>query len=139
LKVLVRKGHALTQVAGPLRLRHLVPFPIGLMPATYGVGRLVELMEHADNVKLAPSFTSNSVAALKRFVLETDGVTLVGAGPAAAAEIKAGQLVALDLAHAVCRSARVALLTRRGRPLSAAASGLLADIRDGFSVFRTTA
>jgi DNA-binding transcriptional LysR family regulator len=134
-KVLVRKGHPLTRVAGPLRLRQILQYPLGLMPPGYGVGRLVELLEYAEHVKLRPSFTSNSVAGLKRFVRATDGVTLIGAGLAAAPEIKAGQLVALDLAHPLCRSAKVTLLARQGRPLSAAASRLRADIHGKFSVF----
>jgi DNA-binding transcriptional LysR family regulator len=134
-KVLVRKGHPLTRIAGPLRLRHILQYPLGLMPPGYGVGRLVELLEYAEHVKLRPSFTSNSVAGLKRFVSATDGVTLIGAGLAAAPEIKAGDLVALDLAHPLCRSAKVTLLARQGRPLSAAASRLLDDIHGRFSVF----
>jgi DNA-binding transcriptional LysR family regulator len=135
VKVLVRKGHPLTELAGPLRVRHILQYPLGLMPPGYGVGRLVELLEYAENVKLRPSFTSNSVAGLKRFVMATDGVTLIGAGLAAAPEVKAGKLVTLDLAHPLCRSAKVALLAREGRPLSAAPSRLLADIRGKFSVF----
>jgi DNA-binding transcriptional LysR family regulator len=134
-KVLVRKGHPLTRVAGALRLRQILQYPLGLMPPGYGIGRLVELLEYAEHVKLRPSFTSNSVAGLKRFVRATDGVTLIGAGLAAAPEIKAGQLVALDLAHPLCRSAKVSLLARQGRPHAAAASRLLADIRGKFSVF----
>jgi DNA-binding transcriptional LysR family regulator len=134
-KVLVRKGHPLTGVTGPLRLRQVMQYPLGLMPAGYGVGRLVELLEYSERAKLRPSFTSNSVAALKRFVRVTDGVTLIGAGLAAEPEIKAGQLVALDLAHPLCRSAQVALLVRQGRPLPTAASRLLAHIHGGFSPF----
>jgi DNA-binding transcriptional LysR family regulator len=116
-------------------LRQILQYPLGLMPPGYGIGRLVELLEYAEHVKLRPSFTSNSVAGLKRFVRATDGVTLIGAGLAAAPEIKAGQLVALDLAHPLCRSAKVSLLARQGRPHAAAASRLLADIRRKFSVF----
>jgi DNA-binding transcriptional LysR family regulator len=134
-KVLVRKRHPLTRIAGPLRLRQILQYPLGLMPPGYGVGRLVELLEYAEHVKLRPSFTSNSVAGLKRFVRATDGVTLIGAGLAAAPEIKAGELVALDLAHPLCRSAKVTLLARQGRPLPAAAKHLLDDIRGRFSVF----
>lgn len=134
-KLLVRKGHPLTRAAGPLRLRHIQPYPLALMPPGYGVGRLVELLEYAEHVKLHPSFTSNSVAGLKRFVRSTDGVTIIGAGLAAAPEIEAGQLVTLDLAHPLCRSAKVCLLARQGRPLSVAASHLLGDIRGRFSVF----
>jgi DNA-binding transcriptional LysR family regulator len=136
VKVLVRRGHPLTRVSGSLGLKHVLQYPLGLMPRGYGVGRLVELLEYAEHVKLKPSFTSNSVAALKRFVKATDGITLVGAGLAAAPEIKAGEVVALDLAHPLCRSARVNLLARRGRPLSVACNHLLTEIRSSFSVFQ---
>jgi DNA-binding transcriptional LysR family regulator len=135
VKVLVRKGHPLTDVEGPLRLKHVLQYPLGLMPQGYGVGRLVELLEYAEDVKLRPSFMSNSVAALKRFVKSTDGITLIGAGLAAAPEIGAGEVVALDLAHPLCRSAKVNLLARKGRPLSTACNRLLIDIRSKFSVF----
>jgi DNA-binding transcriptional LysR family regulator len=135
-KLLVRARHPLTRIAGPLRLQQVLPYPLGLMPPGYGVGRLVELLEYAEHVKLRASLTSNSVAALKRFVRSTDGVMIVGAGLAVAPEIKAGQLVTLDLAHPLCKTAKVFLIARQGRPLSAAAGHLLADIRARFSVFK---
>jgi hypothetical protein len=105
------------------------------MPPGYGVGRLVELLEYAEHVKLHPSLRSNSVVGLKRFVRSTDGVTFIGAGLAAAPEIAAGHLVALDLAHPLCKSAQVRLMVRQGRPLPVAADRLLAEIRQNFSVF----
>ena len=123
-------------VPGPLRLKHIQPYPLALMPPAYGVGRLVELLEYAERVALHRSFTSNSVAALKRFVRATDGVTLVGAGLAVAPEVEAGQLVTLDLAHPICRQAQVSLMIRQGRPLSVAAGHLLASISGMFSVFK---
>jgi DNA-binding transcriptional LysR family regulator len=138
-KLLVRAGHPLTKVAGPLRLRQILPYPLGLMPAGYGVGRLVELLEYAEHVKLHPSLCSNSVAGLKRFVRSTDGVTFIGAGLAAAPEVEAGELVVLDLAHPLCRTAKVCLIARQGRPQSAAAGHLLAEIRRRFSVFKRPA
>lgn len=134
-KLLVRAGHPLTKIAGPLQIRQIVDYPLGLMPPGYGVGRLVELLEYAEHVKLHASLRSNSVVGLKRFVRSTDGVTFIGAGLAAAPEIEAGHLVALDLAHPLCRSAQVRLMVRQGRPLSVAASRLLAEIRQNFSVF----
>ena len=60
----------------------------------------------------------------------------VCAGLAAAQEIQAGELVTLDLAHPLCRSAKVSLLARKGRPMSAACDGLLREIRGKFSVFK---
>jgi DNA-binding transcriptional LysR family regulator len=135
-KLLVRAGHPLTRLAGPLHLKQITGFPLGLMPSGYGVGILVGLLEYAENVKLHATLTSSSVAALKRFVRTTDGVTFIGAGLAAAPETDAGHLVTLDLAHPLCRSARVSLVVRRGRPLSAAASSLLGEIRTKFSIFQ---
>jgi len=135
MKLLVRAGHPLTKLSGPLHLRQIMEFPLGLMPPDYGVGRLVELLEYAEHVKLHPTFRSNSVAGLKRFVRSTNGVTFIGAGLAAAPEIKARHLVALDLAHPLCKTAQVRLIARQGRPLSVAASRLLLEIKSNFSVF----
>src|SRR6266850_888017 len=44
MKLLVRAGHPLTKLPGPLHLRQIMEFPLGLMPPDYGVGRLVELL-----------------------------------------------------------------------------------------------
>lgn len=134
-QVLVRAGHPLTRLAGALRLKQLVGFPIALMPPGYGVERVVELLEYAEHLKLQPSFRSNSVTSLKRFVQSTNGVTFVGAGMAASAEIASGELVALNLADPLCRTAQVRLIVRHGRPLAIAASRLLAEIQGRFSVF----
>jgi DNA-binding transcriptional LysR family regulator len=135
-KLLVRAGHPLTRMNGPFHLRNIIPYPLALMPAKYGVGLLIELLEYAENVKLHPALTSNSVAALKRFVRTTDGVTFIGAGLAAASETEAGYLAQLDLAHPLTRSAQIKLIVRRGRPLSIAASTLLGEIKTKFSVFK---
>src|SRR5215207_7708356 len=67
-KLLVRAGHPLTKMAGPVHLRQIMAFPLALMPPGYGVSRLVELLEYAEHVKLHPAFRSNSVMGLKRFV-----------------------------------------------------------------------
>jgi len=135
LKLLVRAKHPLARITSPLHLKQIVKYPLALMPAGYGVGRLVELLEYAEHVKLQPSLRSNSVAGLKRFVRATDGVAFVGAGVAAAPEISARQLVALSLAHPLCQGAQVRLMVRQGRPLPVAATALLAEIQRNFSIF----
>lgn len=134
-KLLVRSGHPLTRIAGPLSVRQVMGYPLGLMPPGYGVGRLVELLEYAEHVTLQPSLRCNSVVGLKRFVKSTDGVTFIGAGLAAEPEIAAGELVALDLSHPLCKGAKVRLVVRQGRPLPLAAQRLLENIQERFSVF----
>jgi hypothetical protein len=54
------------------------------------------------------------MASNARFVRTTNGVTFIGAGLAATPEIEAGHLVALDLAHPLCKSAQVRLIARAG-------------------------
>ncbi|UUZ75317.1 LysR substrate-binding domain-containing protein [Polaromonas sp. P1(28)-13] len=135
LKLLVRANHPLTRIASPLHLEQIVKYPLALMPPGYGVGRLVELLEYAEHVKLQPALRCNSVVGLKRFVRSTNGVTFVGAGVAAAPEIAAGHLVALRMAHPLCQTAQVRLIVRQGRPLPVAASALLTEIQRNFSIF----
>jgi hypothetical protein len=81
-----------------------------------------------------PTLRSNSVMGLKRFVRSTNGVTFIGAGLPAALEIEAN-LVALDLSLPLCKTAQVRLVVRQGRPLSVAASRLLVEMQENFSVF----
>jgi DNA-binding transcriptional LysR family regulator len=135
LQVLVRAGHPLTTAAGPLTLQAVSEFPLGLMPPNYGVGQLLELLAYAEHVSLQASFRSNSVAALKRFVQATDGVSFIGAGPAVAAEVETGALVALELANPLSRKAKVRLVVRKGRPMTGAGALLLDHIQHRLPVF----
>ena len=132
VKLLVRAGHALTRARGAIPLRRALEFPLGLMPAGYGVSQLLDAVAYAEHLRLEPSLTSNSLVALKRFVRTTDGVTFIGAGVAAAPEVQAGELALLDIAHPLCQTAQLRLLVRRGRPLSPAATALLEGIRQRF-------
>lgn len=134
--VLVRPGHPLTRERAPLTLQQVVAHPLALMPPNYGVSQLVEMLAYAEHRTLRPSFSSNSVAALKRFVRATNGVTFIGAGPAASAEVESGDLVTLPLAHPMSRKAQARLVVRKGRPLTGAAAHLLTQVRRRFSIFR---
>lgn len=136
LKVLVRAGHPLANTQGPVTLRQVAAWPLALMPSNYGVGQLLEALAYAEHMALVPSFRSNSVAALKRFVQATDGASFIGAGAATAAETAADALVALDLAHPVSRKAKVRLVVRKGRPLSGAAAHILQALQRRFALFQ---
>jgi DNA-binding transcriptional LysR family regulator len=132
LKVLTRAGHPISKATGPLKLPQLTEFPLALMPASYGVAQLLEVLSYAEHLTLHASFRSNSVAALRRFVQATDGVTFMGAGLALAAELQSGEFRSWDLAYPVCRNAKVRLIVRKDRPMPAAAARLLSQIRRVF-------
>lgn len=135
LKVLARAGHPLAKAQGALTLAQLQDYPIGLMPASYGVSQLLDVLSYAEHTSLHASFRSNSVAALRRFVQATDGVTFMGSGLAVAAELASGAFSSFELAYPVCRRAKVRLVARKGRPMTAAATHLLAEIRRAFGRF----
>jgi len=135
LKALTRAGHPLGKTAGPLKLAQLMDYPLGLMPSNYGVTQLLEALAYAEHHSLHGSFRSNSVAALRRFVQATDGITFVGAGLGLAAELQSGEFRAWELAYPVCRGAKARLVVRRDRPMTTAGAQLLSEIRRLFVGF----
>ena len=129
LKVLARAGHPLTASTAPLTLSDVMHYPLGLMPSNFGVSQLLEAVSYAEHVTLHPSFQSNSIAALRRFVQATDGVTFMGAGLSLAAEMATGDFRSWDLTYPVSKKAKVRLMVRKGRPMTAAGTDILAELR----------
>jgi DNA-binding transcriptional LysR family regulator len=136
LKVLARAGHPLAKASAPLTLKQVTKYPLGLMPANYGVSQLLETLSYSEHITLNPGFMSNSVAALRRFVQATDGLSFFGAGLSAAAELDAGELRGIDMAYSVCRCAKVRLIVRKGRPMTASAAYILEELRHVFAKFQ---
>lgn len=136
MKVVARVGHPLAKVGAPLTLRQVTDYPLGLMPANYGVTQLLETLSYAEHMTLRPTFRSNSVAALKRFVRATDGLTFMGAGLTAGAELRSGELCGLDLAYPLSRRAKVRLIVRKGRPMTTAGTHILQELRRVFARFQ---
>jgi DNA-binding transcriptional LysR family regulator len=134
-QLLLRRDHPLAQRRRPVTVAQIQDFPFGAMPEGYGVSQLVEALEYAEHVRLRPAFTSTSVVALRRYVRTTLGVAIIGAGVAAADDVVGGELVMLPIAHPICAGAKLRLLVRRGRPLSAPAARLLADLRARLASF----
>jgi DNA-binding transcriptional LysR family regulator len=134
-RLLVCVDHPLTRHRRPVIVNQFSEFPFASMPAGYGVSQLVEALEYSEHVKFRPTFISSSIVALRRYVRTTQGVAIIGAGVAAASEMARGELVMLDIDHAICAKAKLRLITRRARPLSPAASRLLANIRNRLASF----
>jgi DNA-binding transcriptional LysR family regulator len=134
-RLLVRVDHPLTRHRRAITVSQLAEFPFASMPRGYGVSQLVEALEYSEHVKFRPAFMSSSVAALRRYVRATHGVSIIGAGVAAAPEVARGEVVLLDIDHAICAKAKLRLITRRARPLSPAASHLLASMRNRLASF----
>lgn len=124
LCVIAAPGHPLAKARGELQLQQVARHRIGLMTEGYGLRQLVQLAAFSDDVVLAPAFTSNSIATLKRYAASGLGVTFMSA-VAAADELASGVLVAKKVGNPVFRNASAKLFTRRHRVLPPAARRLM--------------
>ena len=122
--LLVRRDHPLATRGGPANVDDLLAWPLALMPATFGIGHVVKMLEFAENIKISPTLITNSLAALKRFVSAGHFVTLIGEF-AAYREIAAGDLRIVPIAHPLFQGTKARLLVKSGRPLAAGAQELL--------------
>lgn len=123
--LLVHPRHPLAVRGGPVSVGEMLEHPLALMPPTFGLGQIVQMLAYAENLQIRPTLTTNSLTVLKHFAKKGSGATLIGQF-GAMHEIAAGELVALPVAHPLFQSAKARVLVRSRRPLSAAADELLA-------------
>ena len=109
--------------------------PLALMPPAFGLGQMAQLLAYAENIRLAPVLTSNSLAVLKRFVMSGDAVTLTGEF-GAVQEIAQGCLATLPIDYPPFKTAQARVLVKTGRPLPHAASELLRRLTTRMTLFR---
>lgn len=133
--LLARADHPLARRGTPVTVDEMVACPLALMPPTYGLGQVVQMLAYTDNVSIRPLLTTNSLAVLKRFVRSGHGATLMGRF-GAQREIEAGEMVALPIDHPLFRAAKVRMLVQAGRPLSTAADALLSWMMEHLPMFR---
>lgn len=134
VSLLCATDHPLAQQAGPVTIADAMRYPIGLMPATFGLRQLIQMVEFSEKIRITPTLTTNSIAVLKRFVRAGTGLTFVPAF-AARREIEAGELVALDLGHPILAAAETRVMVRLGRQLPIAGNMLLTQILSRLSIF----
>ncbi|HXZ07062.1 MAG TPA: LysR family transcriptional regulator [Paraburkholderia sp.] len=132
--LLVRRDHPLALRGGEATVEDLLAWPIALMPATFGIGHAAKMLEFAENIEIRPTFTTNSLSALKRIVAKENFVTLIGAF-AAVREIAAGELTVVPIDHPLFRGTKARVLVKSGRPLAAAPQELLDWILRRMTIF----
>ncbi|RVU13239.1 LysR family transcriptional regulator [Methylobacterium oryzihabitans] len=138
IRVVTRAEHPLAAQPGPLRLRDLAPYRLGLMHPAYGIRQIIAGAEQAEGVRLTAALTTSSISVLKHFVSAADGVTLLPAF-CAAEEIAADRLAAHALAHPSLNAVEARVVTRLGRQLPAAAGRLLKHLCGGMAPGRSPA
>ncbi|MDY7511246.1 LysR family transcriptional regulator [Ralstonia wenshanensis] len=132
--LLVRPGHPLVVRGGTATVQDLQAYPLAMMPASFGVGHALSMVEFAENISIHATMVSNSLTALKQLVAYGDYMTLIGEF-AAYREIAAGTLAVVPIDHPLFLSIQARLLVKIGRPLPTAALELLNHITRYMSMF----
>ncbi|ACA94769.1 LysR family transcriptional regulator [Burkholderia orbicola] len=118
-----------------LTVQQLATYPLAATHPSYGTRQMMEAVEYAERVRLAPIITTNSFAILKEFVKSGLGVAVMPAF-AVTAELQARELFAIDIAHPILENAEAHMVTRVGRKLSVAANKMLQMMTGQMRAFR---
>ncbi|ABK11391.1 LysR family transcriptional regulator [Burkholderia cenocepacia] len=118
-----------------LTVQQLATYPLAATHPSYGTRQMMEAVEYAERVRLAPIITTNSFAILKEFVKSGLGISVMPAF-AVTAELQARELFAIDIAHPILENAEAHMVTRVGRKLSVAANKMLQMMTGQMRAFR---
>ncbi|RQS18192.1 LysR family transcriptional regulator [Burkholderia sp. Bp8998] len=118
-----------------LTVQQLSTYPLAATHPSYGTRQMMEAVEYAERVRLAPIITTNSFAILKEFVKSGLGIAVMPAF-AVAAELQTKDLFALEIAHPILVNAEAHMVTRAGRKLSVAANKMLQMMTGQMRAFR---
>lgn len=127
--VVCRPDHPLAQHPGRITARAVLPFPVAVMLPGFGLRRRVEMIEDTERIRYRKGFSSNSIAAIKEYVMEGLGVTFM-TRLSVEQELATGQLFAANTDCRVLEDSWAHVIVRRKRPLSAAVKGLIAHLID---------
>jgi DNA-binding transcriptional LysR family regulator len=111
-----------------LRLRDCLSYPLALGDATLAGRALIEQVLASASFELDPRLVSNSVEAMKAFVLINRGICFQFRKPGKAV-VPPGDMIAVPLVDAPLLQAKLYLATRRGRVLPVAAAAFVELLR----------
>ncbi len=134
--MLVNKKHPLANKR-KITFKEAASYPLALPPYQFSVWQIIQDAGRLKNktIEVTPAFTTNSVYARKKFVIDSDGTGTFLSTFAARREINSGQLIALEINHPAFISVESFLIVRRRRPLSPAVKKLVEQIASKSSVF----
>jgi len=134
----ISPDHPLAQQSGDIPFGRAIAYPFATMPPVYGLGRLIEAVASAENLRFGPAFRANTLDMLKRFAIEGLGVALV-TDYSIRDEVAAGLLVGRKIDHPMLGNQYARVLVKADRMLSHAAAELLQWIETRMSVFNASA
>lgn len=131
IEALMLDTHPLAQLARPLRLADLLPYPGAALHRSFGVRQHIEAAEVSEGLRLNISLTTSSFDAVAHFVVAGLGYALC-TRTALPLEPAGRPVVARPMQNALLSQGRVHLVSRHGRLLPPAAAALLRQVMDDF-------
>lgn len=128
LCAIVPPNHPLTLLNRPIELEEMLPYPIALQEADFGVRQLIAVAEFKHRVRFSPSMTVNSFSLLKEYVHSNMGITILPEF-VVRRELDEQHVVSLPIIDPVLSSGEVHIVTRLGRQLTEAPLALLRHLQ----------
>jgi DNA-binding transcriptional LysR family regulator len=126
--------HPLAKQEGDIPFGRAIAYPFATMPALYGLGRLIEAVAAAENLRFTPIMQGNTLDLLKRFALAGRGVAMV-TDYSVREELADGRLVARAIDHPMLGNQYAKVFVNSERMLTRAATELLRWIETRMLVF----
>ena len=134
VRLLMRSGHPLAQLSEPLKLEDILRYPLAVMPSEYGLGQIIQLVLHTENLSIRPAMVTNSLTALRRYVMSGDAVTMMSEFSAFNDRVS-GALVTRSIDHPLFQNVHARLLVKLNKPQSVGAEELLKWIEHRTFIF----
>jgi len=130
--------HPLVQENKAVNFKDICNYPLALIDSTYGMGKLVRMVEELEQVSLTPNLRTNSVTVLKKFVSSGLGITFMPQ-LTVADEIKAKTIRCVPIKHHLMASARAQVVSHKRRELAMPARALMEHLQSSMSFLREDA
>ncbi|MCU4539259.1 LysR family transcriptional regulator [Acinetobacter bereziniae] len=124
IKLLLKPDHQLTKLSQPISLNDIIKFPIAIMPTEYGIGQAINLVFDLENISLTPVVITNSLSALRHYVLNTNAVSFI-AEFSAFSDIKSGKLTTLYIDNNILNNIYGRLIVKKLCTISPSAQELI--------------
>ena len=134
VRLLMRSDHPLTRLSEPLKFEEIMRYPLAVMPLEYGLGQIVQLVAHTENLSIRPALVTNSLTALRRYVMSGEAVTMLSEF-SAFNDMISGDLVTRSIDHPLFQNIYARLLVKKRKPQSVGAEELIKWIKERIFIF----
>ncbi|TWE01347.1 DNA-binding transcriptional LysR family regulator [Pseudomonas sp. AG1028] len=135
IHLLLRADHPLATLTQPVSLYDIIRYPIATMPLEFGIGQALQHVFHRENLAMRPALVTNSLLALRRYVLNSNAVTFI-AEFSALSDVSSGHLISQQIDHELFNNVYGRLLVKKRPALSPGAQELIRWVTERVEMFQ---